>query len=65
MRRRANGKASRTSCYKLCSLALQYPDEELVAARRQLAAAAAELPGGLASQSLQRFFAWFTADAAA
>ena len=59
MRRRANGTSSRTNCYKLCSLALQYPDAELVAARGQLAAAAAELPRGRASESLQRFFAWF------
>ena len=59
MRRRGNRTASRTTVYKLCSLALQYPDEELVAARAELAAAAAELPGGSASESLERFFAWF------
>jgi len=59
MRRSATRTSSRTTCYKLCSLALQYPDAELMAARGQLAAAAAELPRGLASESLQRFFAWF------
>ena len=59
MRRRGNRTGSRTTVYKLCSLALQYPDEELVAARAELAAAAAELPGGSASESLERFFAWF------
>jgi nitrate reductase delta subunit len=59
MRGRASGAANRRTVYKLCSLALQYPDEELVAARGELAAAAAELPGGPASGSLERFFAWF------
>jgi nitrate reductase delta subunit len=59
MRGRANGAAGRRTVYKLCSLALQYPDEELVAARGELAAAAAGLPGGAASGSLERFFAWF------
>jgi nitrate reductase delta subunit len=60
MRGRANGAANRATVYKLCSLALQYPDEELVAARGELAAAAAELASGLAFGSLERFFAWFT-----
>ena len=59
MRGRANATAGRTTVYKLCSLALQYPDEELVAARGELAAAAATLPGGAALRSLERFFAWF------
>ncbi|MGZ4262346.1 MAG: nitrate reductase molybdenum cofactor assembly chaperone [Solirubrobacteraceae bacterium] len=59
MRRRANGTASRATVYKLCSLAPQYPDEELVPGRAELSAAAVELPGGLASESLERFFVWF------
>jgi nitrate reductase molybdenum cofactor assembly chaperone NarJ/NarW len=59
MRRRAHGTSSRTTGFKLCSLALQYPDAELVAGREELAAAAAELPDGPASESLERFFTWF------
>ena len=58
MRRR--GGAQRATVYKLCSLALQYPDEELLAGRHELAAAAAELTDGPPAASLQRFFAWFS-----
>jgi len=49
-----------STVYKLCSLALQYPDDELIAARAGLAAAAADLRPGPAAESLGRFFAWFT-----
>lgn len=59
MRRRANRAAARATVYKLCSLAVQYPDEEIVAARAGLAATAAALPHGPAVESLGRFFAWF------
>ena len=57
MRRR--GQAERATVYKLCSLALQYPDEELVAGRDELAAAAADLIDGPPAASLRRFFTWF------
>ena len=57
MRRR--GHAERATVYKLCSLALQYPDEELVAGREELAAAAAELTDGAPAASLRHFFTWF------
>jgi nitrate reductase molybdenum cofactor assembly chaperone NarJ/NarW len=57
MRRRK--QAQRATVYKLCSLALQYPDDELVAARGELAAAAAALADGPAARSVGRFFAWF------
>lgn len=60
MRRRTHRQSERATIYKLCSLALQYPDEELVAGRAELATAAAELPGGPAGDSLVRFFAWFS-----
>ena len=61
MRRRANAAGGRRTVYKLCSLALQYPDEEIVARRIELAAAAAAaLPGAPAVDALGRFFAWFT-----
>lgn len=59
MRRRRGPE--RSAVYKLCSLALQYPDAELVAGRDELAAAAAELAGRPAAVALGRFFAWFTA----
>ena len=58
MRRRAG--AQRATVYKLCSLALQYPDAELLSGRHELAAAAADLTDGRQAASLQCFFAWFT-----
>jgi nitrate reductase delta subunit len=60
MTRRAERRRSeRASVYKLCSLALQYPDNELVVARAELVAAAAELPCSPAAEALGLFFAWF------
>ena len=59
MRRSERRQSGRASAYKLCSLALQYPDDELVAAREELAVAAAELPDGSVADALGRFFAWF------
>jgi nitrate reductase molybdenum cofactor assembly chaperone NarJ/NarW len=52
-------RAERATVYKLCSLALQYPDEELIAGRGELAAAAAELRPGPTAAALGHFFAWF------
>lgn len=60
MTRRADRRQSeRANAYKLCSLALQYPDEDLIAGRGELAAAAGELPGGPVASALGLFFAWF------
>jgi nitrate reductase delta subunit len=60
MTRRADRRQSeRASAYKLCSLALQYPDEALIAGRSELAAAAAKLPRGPIAEALSLFFAWF------
>jgi nitrate reductase delta subunit len=60
MTRRADRRQSeRATAYKLCSLALQYPDEELIAGRSELAAAAAILPSGPVGDALGLFFAWF------
>jgi nitrate reductase molybdenum cofactor assembly chaperone NarJ/NarW len=56
-RRRRDAK----STYKLCSLALCYPDDELLAARAELAAAAGDLPASPAARALQEFCAWWTA----
>ena len=58
MRRR--GQAERATVYKLCSLALQYPDAELLAGREQLAGAVARLADEPPAVSLRQFFAWFT-----
>jgi nitrate reductase molybdenum cofactor assembly chaperone NarJ/NarW len=58
MRRRRG--TERATVYKLCSLALQYPDAELLAGREWLALAAADLTPGPPATSLQRFFDWFT-----
>ena len=60
MRRRTNATAGRRTVYKLCSLALQYPDDELLAARGELAAAAATLRRSAAADALGRFFAWWS-----
>ena len=46
--------------YKLCSLLLQYPDEELLRARgRASRRAVAELPRSPAAAALERFCAWW------
>jgi nitrate reductase delta subunit len=61
MRRGTRGHAEHARVYKLCSLALQYPDEELIAARVELAAAARTLRRSRAADALERFFAWWSA----
>ncbi|WP_084219550.1 nitrate reductase molybdenum cofactor assembly chaperone [Spirillospora albida] len=53
--------ADRAALLRLVSLLLQYPDEELLAARVDLAAAAADLPEGPWRRSLVEFTAWFAA----
>ena len=60
MRRGTRGHAEHARIYKLCSLALQYPDEELLAARAELAAAAGTLQRSRAADALGRFFAWWS-----
>jgi nitrate reductase delta subunit len=59
IRRAALGDGQRATIYKLCSLGLLYPDAELLAARAELAAAAASLPRATPVESLGRFFAWW------
>ena len=44
--------------YELCSLLLQYPGEELLAAREEIGAAVAALPRSPARAALERFLAW-------
>jgi nitrate reductase molybdenum cofactor assembly chaperone NarJ/NarW len=52
--------AGRATAYKLCSLFLQYPDADLLAARDDLAAAAGGLPRSPAAEAIRRFVAWST-----
>lgn len=58
-RRNERRQSQRATAYKLCSLALQYPDDELVAGRAELSTAAAELLAGPVAEALGLFFAWF------
>jgi nitrate reductase molybdenum cofactor assembly chaperone NarJ/NarW len=46
--------------YKLCSLLLQYPDEELLGARDEIANAVAALPRSPGRLALGRFCEWWT-----
>jgi nitrate reductase delta subunit len=55
--RRQRGSAS--AVYKLCSLMLLYPDEELLDSRNDLIAAVAELPRSPATLALGRFCDWW------
>jgi nitrate reductase delta subunit len=57
LRRRRGRQAS--TVYKLCSLLLQYPDEELYAARGEIQDAAAGLPRSPAAEALGRFLGWW------
>ncbi|MFF5342333.1 nitrate reductase molybdenum cofactor assembly chaperone [Streptomyces althioticus] len=51
---------ARTLLLRLCSLLLQYPDAELVTARRVLSASIEALPPSPAAEHLAEFAAWFT-----
>jgi nitrate reductase molybdenum cofactor assembly chaperone NarJ/NarW len=52
-------RAVTATTYKLCSLLLQYPDEELLDARVELSTAVQELSSTPARKALQRFCAWW------
>jgi nitrate reductase molybdenum cofactor assembly chaperone NarJ/NarW len=52
---------ARSALYKLCSMFLSYPDDELLACRPELAAAVRGLPGSPAAEPLGRFCEWFGA----
>ena len=45
--------------YRLLALLLQYPDEEVLAARPAISEAIAALPGGAEKRSMERFWASF------
>lgn len=55
-----NRRADAATTHKLCSLFLQYPDAELIAARRDLAAEVADLPRSSTTDALGRFCDWWT-----
>ncbi|HET6869936.1 MAG TPA: nitrate reductase molybdenum cofactor assembly chaperone [Solirubrobacteraceae bacterium] len=61
MRLRPRHAAAAGRTFKLCSLLLCYPDEELLAARSELAAAAADAAPAAATEALERFCAWWSA----
>jgi len=58
-RRTDRRQFERSRAFKLCSLALQYPDAELIAGRAGLTAATADLSRGRIGEALGMFFAWF------
>lgn len=59
---RSRRRASAPIVYKLCSLLLQYPDEELLDGRCELTAGAAELPSSPAAAALERFCEWWSGE---
>jgi nitrate reductase delta subunit len=59
MARRSARRREAETVYGLCSLLLQYPDEELLGAREELRGAVAELPRSAAAESLGRFLDWW------
>jgi nitrate reductase delta subunit len=59
MARRERNRAATATTHKLCSLLLQYPDQELLDARVELSTAVQELPATPARDALQRFCAWW------
>lgn len=52
-------RAQATTIYKLSSLLLQYPDEELLGARGELRDAVDALPRSAAAEALERFLDWW------
>lgn len=61
MRRPNRDWSTKAATYKLCSLFLQYPDEEIVGARSDLLDATGELPGSPSATALGRFCTWCAA----
>jgi nitrate reductase molybdenum cofactor assembly chaperone NarJ/NarW len=54
-------RAAAATTYKLCSLLLQYPGDDLLAARAEIEQAVAGLPHSAGSAALERFCAWLRA----
>jgi nitrate reductase molybdenum cofactor assembly chaperone NarJ/NarW len=61
MGRGSRRRAATATTYKLCSLLLEYPGDELRAAQAELVEAVAALPRSPAADALGRFCAWWTA----
>lgn len=61
MRSRGRRREDAARTYKLCSLLLCYPDDELATARDELLAAVAALGETAAAAALRDFCAWWTA----
>src|SRR5581483_4956186 len=59
VRLRDRRRAAAPLVYKLCSLLLLYPDDELLAARDELRAAVADLPRSQTAAALARFSDWW------
>src|SRR5581483_2308218 len=59
VRLRDRRRAAAPLVYKLCSLLLLYPDDELLAARDELRAAVADLPRSQTAAALARFLDWW------
>lgn len=56
----ARRRAEAAAIYRLCSVLLEYPGDELLAGRAELCDAVAELPRGDACEALERFLDWWT-----
>jgi nitrate reductase delta subunit len=56
---RGRHRAGVATTYKLCSLLLSYPDQELLDARRRLISVVLELPSTPARTALARFSSWW------
>lgn len=59
---RQRGAGAAATMYKLCSLLLQYPDDELLAARTELAQVVRGLPRSHATEALARFCDWWSGE---
>ena len=62
MRLRSRRPTQAAATYKLCSLLLCYPDEELLAARAEVAVAAADAAPPAAAEALEHFCRWWAAE---
>ncbi len=60
MARSRRRRATAACTYKLCSLLLQYPGEEMLAAQAQIIDAIHDLPRSSAAAALERFCEWWT-----
>lgn len=52
-------RLARATTFKLCSLLLCYPDQELIAARQALAGHVGQVPAARARAALERFCEWW------